>query len=127
MQFRVGLMFLGTVIVTVFVLLLFRGLPEWTNTYPLQIRFDYAPGVTPGTPVRKSGIRIGSVDSVRLADRRFGRAADGPHPVGQEDLPRGRGVPADARLPGRHRDFVRSSASRAGPCPTARGRSKQDH
>ena len=47
-----------------------RGLPNWFSfsTYPLQVRFDYAPGVTAGTPVRKSGIRIGEVESIRLAD-----------------------------------------------------------
>ena len=68
MQLYVGLMFLGTLIITIFVLWIFGKLPTWTTTYPVQVRFDYAPGVSTGTPVRKSGVRIGSVESVRLAE-----------------------------------------------------------
>ncbi len=70
MQFWVGMLFVGAVIVALGVVMLVRGLPNWFgfHTYPLQVRFDYAPGVTAGTPVRKSGIRIGEVESIRLAD-----------------------------------------------------------
>jgi phospholipid/cholesterol/gamma-HCH transport system substrate-binding protein len=37
--------------------------------YPVQVQFDYAGGVTKGTPVRKNGILIGTVGDVRLTDR----------------------------------------------------------
>ena len=38
------------------------------GTYKLYITFDQAPGVTEGTPVRKSGILIGRVSNVRFSD-----------------------------------------------------------
>ena len=37
--------------------------------YIIYIHFDDAPGVSQGTPVRKSGILIGRVHSVRFADQ----------------------------------------------------------
>ena len=47
---------LGPVIVALGVVMLVRGLPNWFgfHTYPLQVRFDYAPGVTAGTPVARA-------------------------------------------------------------------------
>lgn len=70
MQFRVGVMFLATLIITAILLVMFGKLPNLLGRrYTVQVSFDYAAGVTKGTPVRKSGILIGSVSDVRLTDR----------------------------------------------------------
>lgn len=69
MQFRVGVMFLATLIITAILLMMFGKLPKLIGHYNLQVRFDYAAGVTKGTPVRKSGIHIGTVNDVKLTDR----------------------------------------------------------
>jgi phospholipid/cholesterol/gamma-HCH transport system substrate-binding protein len=56
---------LGTLIV------LFGSLPTFfqrTNTY--TVRFTDAPGISPGTPVRRSGVRIGEVSGVELDEER---------------------------------------------------------
>jgi ABC-type transporter Mla subunit MlaD len=61
----VALGLLGTLIV------LFGSLPAWfrpSNLY--TVRFSDAPGVAPGTPVRRSGVRIGAVRDVVLDDER---------------------------------------------------------
>jgi phospholipid/cholesterol/gamma-HCH transport system substrate-binding protein len=68
MQFRVGAMFLGALLVTAILLLMFGKLPRLIGTYPVQVRFDYAGGVSSGTPVRKSGVLIGKVGRVQLTD-----------------------------------------------------------
>lgn len=69
MQFRVGVMFLATLIIAAILLVMFGKLPSLTGrNYPVQVQFDYAPGVTNNTPVRKSGILIGRVDRVELTD-----------------------------------------------------------
>ena len=63
MQFRVGVMFLATLIITGILLVMFGKLPRLhRRNYPVQVRFDDAGGVTKDTPVRKSGILIGRVE-----------------------------------------------------------------
>jgi phospholipid/cholesterol/gamma-HCH transport system substrate-binding protein len=70
MQFRVGVMFLATLIITAILLVMFGKLPNLLGrSYTVQVRFDYAGGVTKGTPVRKSGILIGKVSDIQLTDR----------------------------------------------------------
>jgi phospholipid/cholesterol/gamma-HCH transport system substrate-binding protein len=70
MQFRVGVMFLATLLITGILLVMFGKLPTLIgNYYTVQVRFTEAGGVTKDTPVRKSGILIGRVSSVRLTDR----------------------------------------------------------
>lgn len=69
-QFRVGVMVLATIIIAVILVLLFGESP-WhlgTGSYTIYIRFPDAPGVTKGTPIRKSGILIGEVTDVRFSD-----------------------------------------------------------
>ena len=67
-QFRVGVVVLGTLIATVTLGLLFGELPALVrDTYTIRIRFDDAPGVTKDTPVHKSGILIGRVSEVDFA------------------------------------------------------------
>ena len=70
MKFRVGVMFLATLIITGILLVMFGKLPTLMgHNYTIQIRFDYAGGVTKSTPVRKSGILIGRVTDVSLIDK----------------------------------------------------------
>src|SRR6516165_2907009 len=61
----IALVLLGTLIV------MFGSLPNYfkpSNLY--TIRFVDAPGVGAGTPVRRSGVRIGEVRDVTLDDER---------------------------------------------------------
>jgi len=72
MQLRIGLMVLATVIIIAILLMIFGGqqdLLQWIQHKPVfYVQFSDAPGVTVNTPVQKSGIRIGRVTEVRLAD-----------------------------------------------------------
>jgi phospholipid/cholesterol/gamma-HCH transport system substrate-binding protein len=69
MQFRVGVMFLATLIITGILLVMFGKLPTLIGrNYVVQIRFDYAGGISKGSPVRKSGVLIGRVTDVQLTD-----------------------------------------------------------
>jgi len=68
MQFRVGVMILAALLVAVILALVFGGVPSpFRKAYTIQVKFSSAPGVSVGTPVRKSGIRIGEVSSVEFA------------------------------------------------------------
>ena len=68
-EFRVGIVILATLLVLGILIVFFGELPSFSrDQYTLTIRFDEAPGVTVGTPVRKSGILIGRVDLVDLTD-----------------------------------------------------------
>ncbi len=69
MKFRVGVMFLATLIITGILLVMFGKLPTLMGNYTIRIRFDYAAGVTKSTPVRKSGVLIGRVTGVSLIDK----------------------------------------------------------
>ena len=54
MQFRVGVMFLATLLITGILLVMFGKLPTLIgHNYEIQVLFDYASGVTKDTPVRK--------------------------------------------------------------------------
>ena len=68
-EFRVGVVILAVVLVLAILIVFFGELPRFAGgQYTLTIRFDEAPGVTVGTPVRKSGILIGRVAAVELTD-----------------------------------------------------------
>ena len=69
MQFRVGVMFLGTLLCIAILLVMFGKLPSLMGQrYTVYIQFDSADGVTKDTPVRKSGILIGRVSDIQLSD-----------------------------------------------------------
>lgn len=69
MQFRVGVVVLATLIITVILSMLFgEGPVLFHGTYTVYIVFPQAPGVTENTPVRKSGVLIGRVTAVELLD-----------------------------------------------------------
>ena len=68
MRFRVGVVALATIIITITLVFMVGGAPTFLHgTYPLTVYFDEAPGVAPDTPVRKFGIRIGKVKEVGFA------------------------------------------------------------
>lgn len=69
MQFRVGVVVLATVIIAAIMVLLVDGFPTINEgQYSFQIVFSTAPGISAGTPVRKSGILIGRVSDVKFAE-----------------------------------------------------------
>jgi len=69
-KFRVGVMVLSTLIIAGILVLLFGDARSFAaGSYTIYVHFSDAPGVTDGTPVRKSGILIGRVTNVRFADQ----------------------------------------------------------
>jgi len=73
-RFRVGLMVLGTLLITGILVALFGEMPKFfSGKYTIHVVFDQAPGVTVNTPVRKSGILIGRVTNVEFAKDDSGR------------------------------------------------------
>jgi phospholipid/cholesterol/gamma-HCH transport system substrate-binding protein len=69
MQFRVGVMVLGTILIAAVLVAMFGGLSSpFRKTYTLEVKFPSAPGLSVGSPVRKSGIRIGEVSKIAFAD-----------------------------------------------------------
>src|SRR6516164_3031454 len=92
MRFRVGLFVLGTLVLLAVLTFLFSGLPTFLKRHQdYTIVFRQAPGVGPGTPVRRSGVRIGEVKSVELDDAtgnvRVGIFIEGRHPLYRDDEP----------------------------------------
>ncbi len=66
---RVGVVVLTAALITAFLVARFGDLPlPGSGTYTIYVKFPYAPGVTPGTPVRKSGVQIGRVSRVDLLE-----------------------------------------------------------
>ena len=69
MQFRVGVVVLATLIIAGVLVLIFGEAPRlFEKGIIVHVRFPRAPGVMVDTPVRKSGILIGRVRSVELAE-----------------------------------------------------------
>lgn len=69
MQFRVGVIVFATAIIAGLLVLVFTPVRSFLEEYQtIYIVFPAAPGVTPNTPIRKSGILIGRVTDVQLTD-----------------------------------------------------------
>jgi len=69
-KFRVGVMVVAVVMIAGILVLLFSDTGSIVrSTYTIHMHFDDAPGVSEGTPVRKSGILIGRVAKVEFADQ----------------------------------------------------------
>jgi phospholipid/cholesterol/gamma-HCH transport system substrate-binding protein len=73
LQFRVGLFVFMTILLLIGLVMRF-GEVRWLfeKNYPVVIHFDEAPGVEPGTPVRKNGVLIGSIQKVYFDEARPG-------------------------------------------------------
>jgi phospholipid/cholesterol/gamma-HCH transport system substrate-binding protein len=71
LRLRLGLFVLIALVLLATLIVLFGSLPTYFSPAKLySIRFTDAPGVSTGTPVRRSGVRIGAVRSVTLDDER---------------------------------------------------------
>lgn len=70
MQFRVGVVVLAMVIIAAIIVLLIneQWFGGWAGDYTVNVTFDEAPGVSIGTPVRRSGIRIGEVTAIEFSE-----------------------------------------------------------
>ena len=69
-KFRVGVMVIATLLLAGILVVLFSDAGSFMRGgYTIIIHFDEAPGVTEGTPVRKSGILIGRVTKVDFAEQ----------------------------------------------------------
>src|SRR5260221_7388404 len=67
MRFRFGIFVLAALILLAVLVMLFGGVPGYfAASDPYTIVVDNAQGVAPGTPVRRSGVKIGEVRSVEL-------------------------------------------------------------
>jgi len=68
-RYRLGLFVIGSGILLGGLVLLFGGAPNWFKvTKKYTMLFSDAPGITPGTPVRKSGVKVGEVSAISLDD-----------------------------------------------------------
>jgi ABC-type transporter Mla subunit MlaD len=69
LRFRLGLFVLAGLVLLAALITLLGSLPGlWRHCRRYTVTFHSAPGVAPGTPVRRSGIRIGRVERVDLDD-----------------------------------------------------------
>ncbi len=67
MKFRFGIFILASLILLAVLIMLFGGVPHYFTQYDsYTIVVDNAMGVTAGTPVRRSGVKIGEVRGVEL-------------------------------------------------------------
>jgi phospholipid/cholesterol/gamma-HCH transport system substrate-binding protein len=70
LKFRVGVIVIAAMLLAGIMVVLFGDPGSLVRGgYTVHIHFDEAPGVSEGTPVRKSGILIGRVSKVRFADQ----------------------------------------------------------
>lgn len=69
MRFRIGVMVLASLLVAAILLILFgETWNPFQPTYRVRILFPEAPGVSEGTPIRRSGVTIGRVAAVTPLD-----------------------------------------------------------
>jgi ABC-type transporter Mla subunit MlaD len=69
LRFRIGVFVLASLLLLGVLIVLFGSFPRvLSRGKEYTIVFDKAPGVAPGTPVRRSGVRIGEVTGVELDD-----------------------------------------------------------
>src|SRR5207244_11187968 len=93
-RFRIAVFVLASLLFLAVVIILLGGFPTvfegMTRRY--YVMFQYAPGVSVNTPVRRSGVRIGQVEKVELDDEtgqvRVTVAIDPPHVLYTDDTPR---------------------------------------
>jgi ABC-type transporter Mla subunit MlaD len=68
-KFRIGVFVLAALLLLAVLITLFGSFPRvLTRANEYTVRFTEAPGIGPGTPVRRSGVRVGEVKSVDLDD-----------------------------------------------------------
>jgi phospholipid/cholesterol/gamma-HCH transport system substrate-binding protein len=92
MRFRVGVFVLAAMILLAVLSILFSSFPVLLKRHQdYTVVFPTAPGVGPGTPVRRSGVNIGEVRSLDLDDTtgqvRVRVLVEKPHTLRQGDRP----------------------------------------
>jgi phospholipid/cholesterol/gamma-HCH transport system substrate-binding protein len=90
MRFRIGVFTLASMILLAVLVMLFGSVPTFLVAQDrYYVLFDQATGVSPGTPVRRSGVRIGQVQRVELDDKtgkvRITILIDRPHVLYRDD------------------------------------------
>jgi ABC-type transporter Mla subunit MlaD len=69
LRFRIGVFVLAALLLLAVLITLFGSFPRlFVRTHEYVVRFADAPGVEEGTPVRRSGVRVGEVRRVTLDD-----------------------------------------------------------
>ncbi len=92
LRFRFGIFVLGALILLAVLIILFGGFPNYfKRTDNFTVEFASAQGITPGTPVRRSGVRIGEVRGIAL-DNDTGKVRvairiDSNYPLRKADRP----------------------------------------
>src|SRR3954464_6008944 len=70
MQFRIGMFVIVAGLVLTMLVVWFGESPSiFRDQAYVTVHYTEAPGVSEGIPVRKSGIRIGEVESIRFDER----------------------------------------------------------
>lgn len=91
-RFGVGVLVVASLVIAVILVLFFGAAPNFfAERYQVTIRFEAAPGVETDTPVRKSGVQIGRVKSVKLLNEDgvdLTLELDGEHAIKARELPR---------------------------------------
>jgi phospholipid/cholesterol/gamma-HCH transport system substrate-binding protein len=90
LRFRIGVFVLAALVLLAVLVVLFTGRPALFQRHDtFTVIFERAPGITPGTPVRRSGVRIGEVQNVQLDDAtgevRVTILIDQPHHLFKDD------------------------------------------
>ncbi len=68
-RFGVGVLVVASLVIVIILILFFGAAPNFfAKRYEITINFERAPGVETDTPVRKNGVQIGRVTSVKLLD-----------------------------------------------------------
>src|SRR5262245_45780942 len=71
LRVRLGLFVILAAVLFASMILMFGSLPRlFKRSTPYTIRFIDAPGLAPGAPVRRSGVRIGEVTRITLDEDR---------------------------------------------------------
>src|SRR5262245_16993747 len=92
LRLRLGALVLVSLVLLGALIVLFGGRPAFFRpSVTYVVRFPDAPGLTPGSPVRRAGVRIGEVKTVELdddrGDVRVVLAIDPKHPVRKNERP----------------------------------------
>src|SRR5712692_10824933 len=69
MRFRIGIFVLAALLLLAVLVTLFGSFPSLFKRHTeYTVKFQDAPGIAQGTPVRRSGVRIGEVSRIALDD-----------------------------------------------------------
>ncbi|MCC6278164.1 MAG: MCE family protein [Oligoflexia bacterium] len=63
---KVGLLFVGALIMVTIFAWLMGALVPFTNAYPVYVQYNYAGGIEVGSPVRVMGIKVGKVEKIEF-------------------------------------------------------------